>query len=380
MNTHDAPPARKRPLRVAYLFAGPRREPLAAVRRGDNHGAGFWGLHHLDAFGIDANFIEPEQVYPQALARFLRKILSTYWIHLSVFWKLFSSDIIFTSTAFGTQFVYTLLHTRRPLWVMHDFNITGFLGERKTLQQKIFSYIVSRSAGIVTLSKKEKEMLQENFPHLAKKIEWIPFGADLIFFAPTPTEEKKQILVVGTDPDRDYKTLFAACEGLDIPVVVTTLSSRLNPLGPLPSFVSARRFSPQELVQEYKRSALVVIPLDTTRRLNDAMGCSGLFEAMAMGKAIVATRTFTMESYITDGENGLLVRERDVSDMRAAIQKVLENDALRRCLGANARAYAEKNLEIRACTKKLADFFYSLTNSFFIKSESSYRSLPERGL
>jgi len=345
------------PLKVSYLFAGPRGGPLEAVRRGENHGAGFWGLCHLNAFGIEANFLDPEQVYPQALSRFLRKILSTYWIHLSVFWKLFSSDIIFTSTAFGTQLIYTLLRTSHPRWIMHDFNITGFLGKRKTRKQKIFAFMVSRCAGIVTLSKKEEDMLKEDFPHLSKKIAWIPFGADLKFFSPTPVEEKRQILVVGTDPDRDYRTLFAACEDLDIPVVVTTISSRLTPLGPLPRFVSVRRFSPQELVQEYNCSAIIVIPLDTTRRLNDAMGCSGLFEAMAMGKAIIATRTFTMESYITDGENGLLVRERDADDLRTAIKKLLADDALRRRLAANARAYAEKNLDINVCTKRLAEFF-----------------------
>jgi glycosyltransferase involved in cell wall biosynthesis len=349
-------PATKK-IRVAYLFVGPRRKPFEAVLRGENHGAGFWGLLHLEKFGITSDFLEPEQFYPEWVTHFLRKILSAYWIHLCIFWKIFSYDIIFTSTAFGTQLIHTLLRLRRPLWVMHDFNITGFLGERKTLKQKIFAFMVSRCAGIVTLSKKEEVMLTDYFPHLSKKIAWIPFGADLNFFAPMPTEEKKQILVVGTDPDRDYKTLFKACEGLNIPVVVTTLSSRLTPLAPLPHFVEVRRFSPQELVREYNRSALVVIPLDTTRRLNDAMGCSSLFEAMAMGKAIIATRTFTMESYITDGENGLLVRERDADELRAAIKNVFTNDALRRHIAANARAFAEKNLEINACTKKLADFF-----------------------
>lgn len=350
-------------IRVAYLFVGPRRKPLETVLRGENHGAGFWGLSHLEKFGVTSDFLEPEQFYPEWAAHFLRKVLSAYWVHLSILWNFFSYDIIFTSTAFGTQLIYTLLHIRRPRWIMHDFNITGFLGERKTLKQKIFVFMVSRCAGIVTLSKKEEVMLKDRFPHLSKKITWVPFGADLNFFAPMPTEEKKQILVVGTDPDRDYKTLFKACEGLNIPVVVTTLSSRLTPLGPLPHFVEVRRFSPQELVREYNRSALVVIPLDTTRRLNDAMGCSGLFEAMAMGKAIIATRTFTMESYITNGENGLLVRERDADELRAAIKKVFTDDALRHRIATNARVFAEKNLEINTCTKRLADFFRTVASN-----------------
>lgn len=343
--------------RVAYLFAGPRSLPLEAVRRGENHGAGFWGLCHLDRFGIDAKLVEPEQTYPLPMVRFLRNVLSSYWIHLVVFWKLFLYDIVFTSTAFGTQLLFTLLPLRRPLWVMHDFNITGFLAKGSNLKRNIFSFLVSHCAGIVTLSREEARVLQSMFPHLEDRIAWIPFGVDLKFFNPKPIEEKRQILVVGTDPDRDYRTLFKACEGLDIPIVITTYSSRITPLGELPSGVTVRRFSPKELVEEYNRSALVVIPLDTSKRINDAMGSSTLFEAMAMGKPIVATRTFTMESYVTDGENGLLVPERDYPAMQKAIKRVLSNDVFRRKMGANARTYAEKNLEIYDCTKKLADFF-----------------------
>lgn len=349
-----------KPLRVAYLFAGSRSQALERVRSGENHGAGFWGLCHLAPFGVRADLLELEQTYPLRICKIIRQYVPAYWSHLFIFWRFFSYDIVFASTGFGTQLIFTFLGIRHPKWVMYDFNITGFLGEGRTFKQKLFAYLVSRTAGIVTLSEKEAQMLKTRFPHLANQIAFIPFGADTSFFIPTPVPEERQILAVGTDPDRDYKTLFAACEGLNIPVTVTTYSSRLTAFDPLPSFVTVKKYSPRELVEAYSRAALVVIPLNTSRRLNDAMGCSTVHEALIMGKATIATRTFTLESYINSGENGLLVTEGNVSEMRQAIRTVMNDDVLRGRLAKNARAYALEHLEINACTKRLAVFFEGL--------------------
>lgn len=350
------------PLRVGYLFVGPRRQAFERVLRGENHGAGFWGLCHLGRFGIDAAFVDLEDVYPLWLCRLIRRHVSAYWLHLFVFWKFFAYDVVFASTGFGTQLVFSLLPGRRPKWVMHDFNITGFLGNESTLRQKLFAVLVRRCAGIVTLSKKEAEVLKRRFPHLADAIAWIPFGADTSFFVPTGNRKERSLLAVGTDPDRDYKTLFAACEGLDIPLIVTTRPNRLTPFNPLPSFVSVKSYTPKELVEAYDRTGIVVIPLDTSRRLNDAMGCSTVHEAMTMGKAIIATRTFTMESYITHEETGLLVEEGNVEEMRAALQRLLNDADLRERLARNARAFALKHLEITNCTHALAAFFEKIAS------------------
>jgi glycosyltransferase involved in cell wall biosynthesis len=234
------------------------------------------------------------------------------------------------------------------------------LGEEKTFQQKLFRFLVSRAAGIVTLSEKEAEKLQKRFPKLAEKITFIPFGVDLDFFKPSEVTEELRLIAIGTDPDRDYKTLFAACEGLNIPLTVTTRPNRLTAFNPLPAFVTVKSFSPRELVDAYNRSAIAIIPLDTSSRLNDAMGGSTVQESLAMGKAIIASHTFTMESYIFPEKNGLLVKERDVSQLRAAIQRLIADPVLRAHFGKNARTFAEDHLEIHACTKRLADFFKSL--------------------
>lgn len=341
-------------VRILYLYAGSKKKTMERVRLGEKH-SGLWGMLYLPEHGIEADYIEIEQFFPDWLSRIFRKIVNIHLIHLPLFWKIFSYDIIFTSTSFGTQFIYTLLSIKKPLWVMHDFSITGLLGEGKTLRQKIFRYTVERSNGIVTLSIDEKERLERMFPHV--KIEFIPFGIDLNFFKPQRVREESQILAVGFDPDRDWKTLVAATKDIDVKVILATRIDRVKSLLPLPSNVEVKQFSARELVLEYAKSSVIVVPLDSSAHNNDAMGCSVLFEGMAMGKPTVVTRTKTMETYVADGKNGFLVEERDVRHMRNTILKLLGNKSLRWYVGQNARRYAIENLDAKKCAAVLADFF-----------------------
>lgn len=347
-------------LKVAYLFTGYRTPHLEKVRQGEEQGNGFWGMLRLHEFGIQASHIELEQQYPLKVSNFLRKHGSVNWIHLPTYLSFFSYDIIFSSTGYGTQLVHTLLHVRKPKWVMHDFSVMGVLGSEQTFRQKVFAWMVERCAGIITISKKEKQLLEERFPNLRGRIEFIPYGADLEYFKPSGMVGEGAIFSPGRDPDRDLKTLFAATEGLGKEVIITTRESRLEALRPLPKQVVHKTFSVPDLKSAYDNASIIVIPLDTSSGLNNEMGISALYEALSMGKAIVASRSQGMEAYIEDGVNGLLVPQHDVVAMRAAIVRLLEDRELRERLGKNARTFAEAHLDPVRCTERLADFFKSI--------------------
>lgn len=65
-----------------------------------------------------------------------------------------------------------------------------------------------------------------------------------------------------------------------------------------------------------------------------------LFEYLAMGKGIVASRLGQVAEVIIDGENGLLVEPGDASALARAIEKLAQDEALRARLGAAARQTA----------------------------------------
>jgi len=68
-----------------------------------------------------------------------------------------------------------------------------------------------------------------------------------------------------------------------------------------------------------------------------------IVEAMASGLPVIASRVAGAADLITDGVNGLLLREpSDVSDLAAKIELLLSNVELRKTMGERARETAEK--------------------------------------
>ena len=64
----------------------------------------------------------------------------------------------------------------------------------------------------------------------------------------------------------------------------------------------------------------------------------GLLEALASGTPVVATPAGGIASVITDGENGLLVPERDAARLTAAIDRLLADRTFGAALGSRARS------------------------------------------
>ncbi len=343
-------------MKVLYLFNRIKKDEIERVMAGKDHDDHFFGMLRLSKYGIEADYLELEQYLSQFIAKFLRRhVLNIHFVHLPLFPFFFKYDIVFTSTAFGSFFLKTALGIKKPKWVLFDYNLTGLIGERQTLRQKFLHYLVSHADGIVTISKGEESALRALFPD--KKIKFIHLGIDTEFFKPKEVEEENFILSVGRDPGRDFKTLFESVKDLDIGVKITARPHQLKRLAPIPRNVTIHDFTPEELVLQYAKAKLVVLPLNIQKGEEfNAMGCSTLVEATAMGKAVIATRTATTESYIEDGANGTLVNGSDSNALRVVIEKLLRNKDERIKLGERARIYAVEHCSADLFSSTLADF------------------------
>jgi glycosyltransferase involved in cell wall biosynthesis len=103
--------------------------------------------------------------------------------------------------------------------------------------------------------------------------------------------------------------------------------------GPLRAQVpQAQGFVPHlELQELYARAAVVACP---SYREGFGVACA---EAMAHGKPVVASEVGGLRDLVVDGETGLLVPPRDVTLLRAGLERLLADQALRRRLGAAGR-------------------------------------------
>ena len=190
-----------------------------------------------------------------------------------------------------------------------------------------------------------------------EQLSLIPFHADDRFYHSQSVPVKSdQICAAGLEW-RDYPTLITAVESLP------DLSVKLAAASPwskhkdetaeraLPANVEARRYEYRELRQLYAESSFVVIPLYET---DFQAGITTILEAMAMGKAVIATRTTGQTDVITDGENGLTVVPGDVEGWQEAIQRLRTDAALRQRLGHNARRWVEENATLDHWAMRIA--------------------------
>jgi glycosyltransferase involved in cell wall biosynthesis len=108
---------------------------------------------------------------------------------------------------------------------------------------------------------------------------------------------------------------------------------RLTILPPVP---------PSEVWNLYARARVGVIPLPGSAFVEARTFTSPLklFEMMAAGLPVVASRLPALAAYVEDGRQALLVPPDDPSSLAASIRRVLEDDDLHRALGAAARARA----------------------------------------
>jgi len=354
-------------MKALFLFNKVRTHTaeIANVMSGKGHDNHFFGMFRLRKYGIETNFIELEQFLPRWLCLFLRKyILNIFWVHLPLFPLFFKYDVVISSTAYGPLLLKAVLGIKKFKWVVIDFNISGTIGTGKSLKQKIFRYAVSKGAdGVIAISRAESNTLKQMFPHLADRIVFFYEGVDTHFFKPDDSvREENFILSVGLDPSRDFKTLIDASQNIGTTVRLATKPERLKGLEPLPENVTARLYPHDEMLRQYIKAKIVVVGLNTMADNNDSMGTFAVIEAMSMGKAVVATKTSSMESYIENNVTGVLVPHHDVDTMRATLKNLLVHDERRREMGRKAREFIVAHADAEIFAQKLSHYLSSIVS------------------
>lgn len=88
---------------------------------------------------------------------------------------------------------------------------------------------------------------------------------------------------------------------------------------------------------------------------------NAMVEAMATRLPVIVTPVGTITSYIKDGENGFFVEPRSVPAITAALDRLIEDDTLRRRLADAAFETARKEFSVEAASDKLAAAIHRYT-------------------
>lgn len=146
---------------------------------------------------------------------------------------------------------------------------------------------------------------------------------------------------------RDFPTLIKALDGIDINCHIATGALRgelfdtvkaIGAMGELPKNITVGMLSYTELRKLYARSRFVVIPLHQTDTDN---GVTAIEESMAMGKAVICTRTRGQVDIIQENISGIFVPPYDPQALREAILYLWNNPEIAKKMGEEGRKYIE---------------------------------------
>ena len=110
----------------------------------------------------------------------------------------------------------------------------------------------------------------------------------------------------------------------------------------------------KEMKPVYQKSDIVVLP-----SYREGLPKS-LIEACAIGRPIVTTNVTGCRECVNDMYNGFLVPAKQSVPLAEAIEKLVDNQSLRKTMGENSRKIAERDFSIDNVVKKHFEIYQSL--------------------
>jgi glycosyltransferase involved in cell wall biosynthesis len=216
-------------------------------------------------------------------------------------------------------------------------------------------------------SRWQKRFIEDRWRISPDRVAFTPFMVDADFFAPDRARSGDPlglqasvwpvICSVGLEY-RDYPTLLAAVNGLDVHTVLAAASpwsKRPDTTAgqSLPENVTVRRFTQYDLRDLYAASQFLVMPLAP---VNFQAGVTAILEAMAMSKAVICSRTPGQTDVVVEQETGLYVPPGDATALRAAIRFLLDHPEEATRMGANGRRRVLAEMSLDCYAERLANF------------------------
>lgn len=216
----------------------------------------------------------------------------------------------------------------------------------------------------------QKQFIEKRWRIASNQVVFTPFMVDSDFFAPEQIRgilelavlDKPILCSVGME-FRDYPTLIEAVRGLDVQVIIAAgspWSKRADSTADqeIPDNVIVRRFTQFELRELYAMSVFMVMPV---YNVNFQAGVTALLEAMAMGKAVICSRTSGQTDVVVEGETGLYVPPENAEALREAIVQLLNDPDEAERMGKNGRLRITTYMNLSHYVDRLNTFVQPLT-------------------
>ncbi len=213
------------------------------------------------------------------------------------------------------------------------------------------------AAALTTWSQWAKDSLRDDYGVDPENVTVVAPGVDLSLF-PFGTERDVdtagrpvRILFVGGDFERKGGLLLLECmrAGLAARCELHIVTKQPVPETPGVHVYSDLGPNDPRLVELYRQADIFALPTYA-----DCMAVV-LGEAMAAGLPVVTTSVGAQPEAVHDGHSGMIVPPGDVAAVGRALQRLVDDPALRRSMGREGRVIAEARYDARTNADRLVD-------------------------
>jgi L-malate glycosyltransferase len=222
--------------------------------------------------------------------------------------------------------------------------------------------LVVKNADFITVnSNATRNELVRRFPDFADKIKVIPMGVDTSVFRKSSIQKPKKygknkiLLFVGRLSDqKGVQYLIDAMQDISrydkkIKLLIIgegpykkDLEQRAESRGVSDNIEFLGSLPTKEVAKYHNISDIFILPSLSNKTGTEALGLS-LLEAMSSGCAVIGTDVGGIPFIIKDGDNGLLVKQKDATALSHAIITLLKDKNKAQELGKNAAIFIRKN-------------------------------------
>jgi glycosyltransferase involved in cell wall biosynthesis len=317
----------------------PDREKLIREEEADRHPRSSYYSTAMNSDMLDEKFLSNAPAWRRLIYKFLPTLLSQI---LEAFFICHRYDIVVTwAERLGYPFAILLKLTGRS--VSH-ITLSSWISNPK--KSKLLKLSQSHIDKILMWSTVQKEFAITKLNIPPSKIAFIRKFADQRFYR--PINQKTTMICAAGSEMRDYPTLIEALRDVNIQCHIATGMTRgklydtvkaLYDINDIPSNVTIGKKNYLDLRELYSRSRFVVVPVLPTDTDN---GLTCILESMAMGKAVICSRTEGQVDVVQEGVTGIFVPTQDPIALREAILTLWNDPERAERMGKAAREYLEK--------------------------------------
>lgn len=363
-------------INLTYIFSGGRKNRIESneIYAKDF----FYGYFEIKNKNITKKIIDIEHRKIPFIYYFdnLIKKLVNYPISLSSIFNISftnqikNSDVIILVNEsvmfFSLPYLYFLKRRNNNLKIAL-FTMGLFANFSKNKYKKFFQeFIINKFCLNVVdkflfLGKEEYEYAVNNYPSKVSKFQYVSFGIDTQFWKNTTSyniKDRKYILFIGNDHQRDYEFVVKLSEELDNREFIF-LTSRINKNQIFKENVKLingmwwnNKVSDFEIKELYSKAILTILPIKNSLQPS---GQSVALQSMSMGTPVLITRTDGFWDYekFEHQSNIIFLDENNIALWRETIDKLLEKPDLLSEISKNSQKLINQNFNISKFTEDI---------------------------